>query len=380
MKNKALMIIFILFLWASNLISEGSTVGSKLLNLKSSARINALGSYFTSLYGDINAMEENPSGTTFARSLNFNLSVTRWIGEINFLNFKTIIPAGFRKLDPLNILFTTTLLLYPEVEHFDESGSKVGIVDLVEGYTGLGASTIFFDFLQTGIMFKYTYRSIYEKYYSSLTADIGIQFPYVFKTSVMYMGVVLKNVGYDFEGSKLPASLLLGVNYSFFDEKLLTKFDFGTEGLNNASDIFTRMIYSLGIEYDIYSIMALRIGVKYRNENFHPTFGLGLQDQRLNKYNLYFAVDYAYAPLFDIEEYHNHQVTIKFVLFTGKEKREKVLLFEKYRRVGMLYYLKGEYKLAIENWEKALKYGSSEELEGLVERTEQILERRKETK
>ncbi len=374
MKNNFLKLIIIgsLILQPYILLCDNSVVGSKLLNLKSSARVNALGGYFTALNDDINAIEENPAGTTYVQSLAFNIYFSKWIADINYFNIKSIIPL--KKQIPLNLLVTSTYVLYPSTPHYDETGLNMGSVDMSEGYMGLGLSSVLFHFIQTGIIFKYAYRSIYNEYYSSLVADMGIQMPYRFKKSTLTTGLSLKNIGYDFNQQKLPTTLLLGISYPFFNNLFLVKLDIGSDGLNNFSTVIDNMLYSAGLEYYLGKIIVFRGGLKYVRKYIYPTVGLGSQQQRFNGLNLYWAFDYSYNPLLHIQEYNNHQLSLNISFFTTEERENKNKQFEQYKKNGMVEYLKGNFSIAQDHWEKASQFGSSKELDKLKDKTEKIID------
>ncbi len=164
MRQLTIKVVFVLFFIFSVKIifCNNAVVGSKLFNLKSSARVNALGGCFTALNNDINAIEENPAGTTFANTLAFHVNFSKWISDINYFNLKTIIPTKLKNGLPLNFLITSTYVLYPSVTHYDETGVNIGSVNMSEGFTGLGVSSILFEKLQAGLLLKYSYRSIYN--------------------------------------------------------------------------------------------------------------------------------------------------------------------------------------------------------------------------
>lgn len=371
------IIFTFLFSLILNVSGEYTTVGPKILYLKSSARITALGGYFTAINNDINAIDENPAGTTFAESLHINLTASKWIGDINHLNTKAIIPINFISLNKLNLLFTSTLLFYPQVPHYDESGSRIGQVRLTEGYTGLGVSSMLFNSLQFGVLFKYIYRDIYQEFYSSLTTDIGLTFPYKFHGTPLFISMALKNIGYDFQNNKLPSQLIFGASRNFYQDSLLLKLDIGTTGLNNSEDIFKETFLSFGGEYNILNIIVFRGGLKYIRREIHPTFGLGTGRKQFKRFNLYWSINYVYTPMFYIEEYNTHQLTLNIMLFTESEKQRRERLFKKYSKEGRLYYLKKKYHKAVEKWEKAIEYKYSSKINKLLEETQCILPARR---
>lgn len=372
MKHAILIILWLTVLFRS-LPGVTSISGPKFLALKFSPKVNALGGAYTALYKDADALEENAAGTVFARSFNINVIATKWIADINYLSLRSIIPLHLRGVKVFNLLFTSGLLLYPEVEHFDIAGDLEEKVSLTEGYAGTGFSTILFDFLHTGIIIKYVFRDVAGRNYPSVAFDAGIQIPYLLKTSVINIGLVLKNAGYDFNGDRMPAELALGLSKDFPEKGLLFKLDFGSTGLNDADEVFRELYASAGAEFCIYDIVTLRGGVKYSADGFDPAVGLGSGLKKVNRWNLYWTADYAYIPRFAIDEVNNHQLSIGIRMYTGDERQENILFYEKYARKANLAYLKGDLKEAIAFWEQALRYKKSDKVKQLLEQTKILL-------
>ncbi|MBU1077167.1 MAG: OmpA family protein [Spirochaetes bacterium] len=377
-KKKIIFFTLVLFILSVQIIyAEVTTVGPKILYLKSSARVIGLGGYFTALHDDINAIDENPAGTAEIESVNIHLTGTKWIGDINHLNMKAVLPMGFLKMDKVKLLFTSTLLFYPQVTYFDDTGTDIGQVRLMEGYTGLGVSSLLYKTVQFGVLMKYIYRDIYEEFYSSVTGDIGILFPLKKISSPLYIGIALKNLGYDFNDITLPSQFLIGFSKGYYEDALLFKLDIGTSGLNNSADLIKDMFYSFGCEYNILDAVVFRGGIKYTREEFHPSFGIGTGKKEFKRFSLYWSFDYVYSPLLYIDEYNTHQVSLNIMLFAETEKQRRNRLFQEYSKEGRLYYLKKKYYKAVEKWEEALKNKHSSEIQQLVEETKSILPVRK---
>ncbi|MDD5066311.1 MAG: hypothetical protein PHF84_04630, partial [bacterium] len=364
-----IILLLVLMIPVSGLFPVTSISGPKFLTLKFSPKINSLGGVYTALYNDIDALEENPAGTVFARSFNINLIATKWIADINYFSAKSIIPLHIRKVKVLNLLATSGVFFYPSVKHYDIAGLAQEDVSMTEGYAGLGVSTILFDFLHAGIIFKYVFRNIYEKNYPALAFDLGIQTPYLLKTSVINLGLALRNVGYDFNDDKLPTEIALGLSKDFPAIGLLLKLDIGTTGLNDAEEVGREMFVSFGVEYNLLDTVFIRTGVKYNQDGFYPSLGLGSGLRPFSRWNLYWSLDYVYLPKFGIDEYNNHQISIGIRLYTHEEKQENLIFFEKYERKANLAYLKGDLETAIKFWEQALRFKSSDKVKRMLEQT-----------
>lgn len=373
MFKKIISQLFVFFLGTHLLFSVSSIAGPKFLTLKLSPKINALGQSYSALYNDIDAIEENPAGTIYAESFNLNLIATKWISDVNYVNAKAIIPLHIRSMEVLNLMLSSVFLFYPTIDRYDSDGNVVGNIPIFEGYTGAGLSTVFFDFLQTGFLFKFAYRSINQKNYPAMALDLGFQMPYLFKRSLLNFGLTIKNIGYDFNKNSLPTEFCFGASKDFLNSNLLLKLDLGTTGLNELKQFFNEYFISFGAEYNIYQILIPRIGFKLNHDSFSPAIGLGSGLKKFNRWNLYWTIDYTFIPKFDIEEYNNHQIAIGIRLYTIKEKTENILLYQKYRRFGMLTYLKGDLEGAIKYWEEALSYRRTNEIERLLEQTKMLL-------
>jgi hypothetical protein len=377
--------IAVIFFAVPEILAASSVTGPKFLTLHYSPKVNSLGGSYTALFNDIDAIEENPAGTVFAQTFNMNVVFTKWISDINYFNIKAVVPLAVNRLHgkpavPFNLLLVSSLVLYPGVRHFDDFGNPQETVQLLEGFSGAGLSTTFFNFLNVGTLIKFIYRNINNVSYPAMTIDLGFQTPYLLKFSVLNFAAGLKNIGYDFNNNMIPSEVYFGVSKDFISGSLVCKLDLGSTGLSQPGLFMDEAYISFGVEYSIRDILILRGGLKYAQQTVFPTVGLGSGLKLLNSLNLYMILDYAYIPRLMIDEFNNHQISIGLRLYTQTEIKENGLFFESYERKGNLAYLKGNIEEAVKYWEQALRYKKSDLVQKKVDQTKVLIEEKKKRK
>jgi hypothetical protein len=275
---------------------------------------------------------------------------------------------------------TSSLVFYPGVLRYDLQGDPHEVMRVMEGYTGAGLSTVFFDFINAGFLAKYIYRSVNNRSYPAIAFDLGFQMYYPSKLLEMNMAVGLKNIGFDLQKDKMPSELYIGVSREFLKKVLLVKLDAGSTGLGQTGSFFNEFFCSVGAEYDIQEMVILRTGFKISQGTFSPSIGFGSGLKWASSRNFRWTFDYAYIPRFNVDEINNHQIAIGIRLYTRQEVKDNILFFELYNRKANLAYLKGNMEEAVKFWEMSLKFSNSESVERKLRQTKVLLEERKKQK
>ena len=374
------------FLFASAFLLPGNVKavtpgsGPKLLTLHLSPKVNAMGGSYYATMNNIDAIEENPAGTVYAKSLNMDFLFTKWIADINYFNIKGVAPLKIGSIQNLNVLATSSLILYPGVRHYDVQGNAQELLQVIEGYAGAGLSTTLFGFLNTGFLAKYIYRSINNQNYPAVALDIGFQIYYPLKLSAINLAAGLKNIGYDLQDNQMPTELYLGFAKDFFKGVLLAKLDVGTVGLTQKDSFISELYCSMGVEYNVQDIIVIRTGFRIDSGTVSPSIGFGSGLKWGNSKNLSWTLNYAYIPKLTIDEYNNHQISVGIRMFTEKEVKDNILFAELYDRKANLAYLRGNMEEAVKYWEMVLKYKKSSSVEKKIRQTRILLDEQEKQK
>jgi hypothetical protein len=285
--------------------------GFNFLVTSSDARSAALGGAVTSLTGFDGALFHNPASMAhFKNFVNVNMSVNKWIADINYLAASAIIAPEEGNYGVLGISLQS--VDYGEVEGtIVNPYSPIGYLDTKvftpNAYSiGLGYAKMLNDKFSVGAQIKYTYQSLGESYVPSsdssttlkkntanaMAYDFGTVYHTGFKSLVfgMFVRNFSSDIKYAEESFQLPLLFSIGISADLFDfidvggpeQELFISID-STHPRSHPEQV------KFGAEYLFMKILALRGGYVIGNDEDDVSFGLGINYMGI-------AVDYAYTP------------------------------------------------------------------------------------
>ncbi|MBT3168811.1 MAG: PorV/PorQ family protein [Candidatus Cloacimonetes bacterium] len=309
MKIKIILLIITLAtsIFAQN--DEIKATGFTFLRLNYSARASAMANAFTGLSNDANAVFFNPAGLTQIETDEASLTYMNYFMGINCGSavyahkMKDATVAFFVK----GLNATEDRTLENESGTFDGYDGTFG-VSMIELGTSLGKQIL--HNLDVGISAKYLLENLDDKSASAIVFDFAVLHQTTNKH--LKLGIVLRNFGkqmsYHNEYEEgLPRTISAG--FSFHpSEKFYTTIDINKP---LEDDIFG----SIGTEFQIYPILAMRMGYKTNAKDWQTggdldvfagiSCGLGFD---LHHYNM--EIDYAISSYGDLGVVN--QITLKY--------------------------------------------------------------------
>jgi long-subunit fatty acid transport protein len=271
------------------------TVGGAFLKLGNGVRAPAMGGTFTAVADDATAISWNPAGIADLNSRQISMSYNMWLQSTSYSNVHYVHP-----LMPGHTLGASIFYLsYGEImETTATARTGTGAVFSPSGTVAtLSYASKIREDLSLGANFKLLNQSIDTYQESGTAVDLGLIFKDFWG---MDFGFVVQNVG-SIGGSDLPQTMKLGLSKDLLDDKLLIALDLNLPKDNNA-------IFSLGGEYQINQLLAVRAGYNTRSEEGsggNLGMGLGLNISG-------FAVDYAYVPYGELGAAHRAGLRLEF--------------------------------------------------------------------
>lgn len=257
-KNKVISLVVILLTSMTFLFSKktDSTTANTFLKMDVGARTLAMGGAFTAVADDINSIRYNPAGTRNMEKLEVQVTHMEWIADLNIeqLAFGGVLPAYKRRY--LDVVSGSLFYMGSgsKIEGRDELGNitnpDLRYNSFVLTLNGAKALDLY-DNVFIGGNIKYSEENLVDNKYSSILLDVGVLHKY---NKEVNFGFVIRNIGLDSEGDKMPLEVRLG----------------GAMQKNNLGlslDLYkfydTDVSFALGGEYFIKDILVLRAGYNY---------------------------------------------------------------------------------------------------------------------
>ncbi|RKX65795.1 hypothetical protein DRP44_05525 [candidate division TA06 bacterium] len=287
----SLVLLVTVATYADFSFSKVGTSGMKFLQIGVDARSTALGGAVSAIGNDAAAIYWNPAGIVNIKNNNVLIGYTKWFSDINYsylaytlnmgLNGTFGIQFGMLGMGEMN---ETT------IEHPEGTGRTFSSNDMVVGATYAKNFTDKFSF---GITGKFVRETIWDMSASTFGVDLGV----MYQTGVdnLRIGGVMRNFGgqAQFTGRQLdhqitytdPATGLtipdLNITTKTTPFSLPTEFRIGMayDWVHTDANIFTTSfefshpndgeehVY-VGLEDVISNIFAIRVGYKYRHNEF----------------------------------------------------------------------------------------------------------------
>jgi len=301
MKFRLILIAILLPIFLLGIDEDAGTTGLTFFKVNYSARAAAMGSAFTGLSNDVNAIFFNPAGLVQLTNPEAAVTYMSYLDGINCgsmayaypFNEKTTF-AVFAK----GLSATESKTLVDDYGQYAGTDGEFGFSDII---LGVSAARYILNNLDVGINFKYLRESIDGHSASAAAIDVGIMHQTTNKN--LKVGITLRNIGkqlsyYTSEEyeENLPTTAAIGFNLHPNDNFYLTV------------DIYKPLNYDYtgraGIEYKIHKFLSLRTGYKSNAEDWKGgdddslsgiSFGLGFD---LSEYKI--KMDYAVVSYGDL--------------------------------------------------------------------------------
>ncbi len=345
--SKAILITFI-FLLASQFIdltyaSDPGTTGANFLKMGVGPRAVGMGEAQVGICNDITSVFWNPAGLVRIDSQEASFSYNLWFESISSQYF------GYTYPHPTLGTFAGSInyLSMDKIQGYTASDVKTGKVAASDFLGVLSyARKLPYYGIYGGINLKFIQQKLEKESSFAFGVDIGVigglgRWLKVRGMEELVIGLNLQNLGskvkFQKEKGSLPLNFKFGVGIR--KEVLGDPLTIGIDGnLPNDNDFYG----SLGIEYWVRDLIALRVGYKSGQDLGNGiSFGGGI------KVNV-FQIDYALVHFGELGYTHRIGIVTRF----GKEA--KAILIKRAFERGMEYYNRGKYPEAILEFNKIL--------------------------
>jgi len=344
--KKILLIVLVVMLNVSRLTaSDPGSTGANFLKINLAPRELAMGSVGIGLADGPGAMFTNPAGlgSIGYQSLSFFYNV--WLEGMSAQYLSYIIPTGIG-----NFGATANYFAYGKIQGYDASGTETSNIDAYDlcFLLSYGRSEVLRG-VSGGINFKVLHEKLEKEKAMAFGGDVGIKVDLGKRYNVLRgisLGCSVKNIGtgLKFDKEKAPLPLSYGVGVGVKRELLGEELNLGVD-MNIPND--NSMYVGAGLEYWIKDIIAVRAGYNNKKDSSNGlSLGIGIKAD-------IFSMNYAFVDYGELGYTHRMGMDIKF----GRHIKE-VLIRKAFER-GVSYMRKKKYAEAILEFNKVLKYDSS---------------------
>jgi len=401
----------------------GITSGADFLRIPKSARAIGLGESSASIIGDSTALDYNPAVMNTIRKMAFSSMYQTWIDNTFGIYGNGVFRLGVFVLGASCYYFD-----YGGFSQYDSLGNLVNTFNPHDISLRLGLSfdgILLSDYLEgfsMGASLAGIERKMLDEMVFGLLCDIGANYSFnlasfglptnnYFSGIPINVGASLQNIGFQ-AADITPVKFTIGISAG-----LVTNLIFSMDLSTEYGRIF---IFKMGLEYTLFNIIILRAGFNLGKDIGNYTCGAGI---RIPFYFNDLRVDYAFSPLgimgynhnvslyidfpFEKKDYEKiknkaeiyydqgkinkaqemlekiseikaDDLTISNRIIEIKNKNNKNKLDLYYQR-GVFYYIKGDYKKALEIWEKAYEQFPLEKmLSDKIEEVKKVIEMNRE--
>jgi hypothetical protein len=344
--KKILLIVLAIMMNVSRLpASDPGSTGANFLKINLAPRELAMGSVGIGLADGPGAMFTNPAGVGSIgyQSLSFFYNV--WLEGMNAQYLSYIIPTGIG-----NFGANVNYFAYGKIQGYDASGTETSNIEASDlcFLLSYGRSEVLKG-VSGGINFKVLQEKLEKEKAMAYGGDVGIKIDLGKSYNVLRgisLGCSVKNIGtgLKFDKEKTPLPLSYGVGVGVKRELLGEELNLGVD-MNIPND--NSMYVGAGLEYWIKDIIAVRAGYNNKEDTSNGlSLGIGIKADIFN-------MNYAFVDYGELGYTHRMGMDIKF----GRHIKE-VLIRKAFER-GVSYMRKKKYAEAILEFNKVLKYDSS---------------------
>ncbi|HPD18719.1 MAG TPA: PorV/PorQ family protein, partial [Candidatus Goldiibacteriota bacterium] len=308
MKRTSITILFIMICFYSFAgVELVGTTSSNFIKIPPFARAVGMGEAFASISDGTYGLYYNPAGLSYIPGFEVQLTHIGWFQNINYEFFSIVTPVPLFETGKLGLAFAwfqvDEMDKTSELPSYDPGDLATTDFDLYKLYKFspydysiiLGYGIEIYKNLSGGISIKYTAENIDKSSGANVTTDAGFIYKYELKGHLLRAGLNLSNLGSELKMDKVgfepPKILKTGISDQFdlFSNKLLLALQIMLQpDYDN--------LYSLGFEYWIHNLFALRAGYKFGAFN-QPTFGAGVRYKNME-------FDYAFVKYDELGNTH----------------------------------------------------------------------------
>ena len=344
--KRILLIALVVMMNVSRLpASDPGSTGANFLKINLAPRELAMGSVGIGLADGPGAMFTNPAGlgSIGHQSLSFFYNI--WLEGMSAQYLSYILPTGIG-----NFGANVNYFGYGKIQGYDASGTETSNIDAYDlcFLLSYGRSEILKG-VSGGLNFKVLHEKLEKEKAMAFGGDVGIKIDLGKSYNILKgvsLGCSVKNIGtgLKFDKEKAPLPLSYGVGIGVKRELLGEELNLGVD-MNIPND--NSMYVGTGLEYWIKDIIAVRAGYNSKKDSSNGlSLGIGIKAD-------IFSMNYAFVDYGELGYTHRMGMDIKF----GRHIKE-VLIRKAFER-GVSYMRKKKYAEAILEFNKVLKYDSS---------------------
>ena len=283
------------------------TFGAQFLKLGVSARATAMGSAYSAVADDAEAVYWNPAGIVGVRGSQLNISQTEWPADIK-LSFAAWV-FNPRSIPGTFALSARALWMDPQVERTAFQPEGTGrLFDSGMSSLGLTYSRFFTDKFSAGATLHYVHMGLADVAVNTSVADIGIL--YRIGIRGMRIGMTIQSLGgdmqFDERSERMPTAFKVGFSFEpirIGQQKVIASSEF-----QHPVDNVERA--NFGVEYNLNNRMYLRSGysVNYDSEKLASGAGFRVSTGRRS----HVQVDYGFVDMESLGFVHRVSVGIAY--------------------------------------------------------------------
>ncbi|MGB8658760.1 MAG: PorV/PorQ family protein [Candidatus Zixiibacteriota bacterium] len=293
--SSVVIVVFLGALLASPVCAKNGESGTSLLSflkLGAGARAMGMGEAYTAQSAGAGEPFWNPAALSSVGGTEASFTHTQWLQDITAEHFSLAMATG-KSAFGLGL----SVGRVPDIEKRGDvpTVEPVALFDAhdVEGYLSYARSLS--KKLAAGVSAKWLYEKIDISSSNGWAFDVGsIYSPFAEAGQSalrgLTVGAAILNLGskmrFEKEWYSLPTQYKAGV--SWFEEKKAWQSDL-TLGLDLVKPRDDNAKVHLGLEYDAYRTLALRLGYQFGYDEKDLSFGMGIKFKK-------YGIDYAYIP------------------------------------------------------------------------------------
>ena len=344
--KRILLIVLVVMMNVSRIpASDPGSTGANFLKINLAPRELAMGSVGIGLADGPGAMFTNPAGLGSIGYQNLSFFYNIWLEGMSAQYLSYIIPTGIG-----NFGANVNYFAYGKIQGYDTSGTETSNIEASDlcFLLSYGRSEVLKG-VSGGINFKVLQEKLEKEKAMAFGGDLGIKIDLGKSYNILRgvsLGCSVKNIGtgLKFDKEKAPLPLSYGVGVGVKRELLGEELNLGVD-MNIPND--NSMYVGAGLEYWIKDIIAVRAGYNSKKDISNGlSLGIGIKAD-------IFSMNYAFVDYGDLGYTHRMGMDIKF----GRHIKE-VLIRKAFER-GVSYMRKKKYAEAILEFNKVLKYDSS---------------------
>ncbi len=292
---------------AADIFEKVGTFGAQFLKIGTSARATAMGSAYTAVGDNAEAVYWNPAGIVSVRGSELNLSQTEWPADIN-LSYAAYV-FNPRSIPGTFAVSARALWMDPQVERTAHNPEGTGrLFDSGMATMGLTYARFFTDKFSAGATLHYMHIGLADFSVNSALADVGIL--YRIGIRGMKIGMSITSLGSEVTFDERPARLPTMFKVGFAFEPLRT----GNQRLIASSEfqhpVDNAERANFGLEYNMGNKMFLRTGynLNYDTDGLAAGAGFRVETGKRSWVN----VDYSWVDMDALGGVHRVSVSLAY--------------------------------------------------------------------